>query len=102
MKNKATKIYSPYITTFGIGEAIKFMRNGHSVARKGWNGKGICIKMQKPDDNSFMTQEYIYIDTTNLQSFNKDAAKGRVPWVASQTDLLAEDYIIVEVSSQCE
>ncbi len=97
MKNKNVKIYSPNITTFGIGEAIKFMRNGYGVARKGWNGRGICIKMQKPDENSFMTQEYIYIDTTNLQTVNKDAKKGRVPWLPSQTDLLAEDYILVEV-----
>ena len=102
MRSRTTKIYSPNITTFGIGEAIKFMKNGHAVARKGWNGRGICIRMQKPDKKSLMTQEYIYIDTTNLQSFNKDAVKGRVPWVASQTDLLAEDYILVEVNNQCE
>ena len=98
MKVKTTKIYSPNITTFGIGEAIKFLRNGHAVARRGWNGKNICLRLQKPDKSSFMTQEYIYIDTTNLQSFNREAIKGRVPWVASQTDLLAEDYIIVEVN----
>lgn len=102
MRSKTTKIYSPNITTFGIGEAIKFLRNGHAVARRGWNGRNICLKLQKPDKNSFMTQEYIYIDTTNLQSFNREAVKGRVPWVASQTDILAEDYIIVEVSGQCE
>lgn len=99
MRTKPNKIYTPGITTFGIGEAIKFMRNGHAVARKGWNGRNICLRMQKPDKNSFMTQEYIYIDTTNLQSFNKEATKGRVPWVASQTDLLSEDYIIMEVNN---
>lgn len=98
MRNKQNKIYTPCITTFGIGEAIKFMRNGHAVARKGWNGRNICLRIQKPDKNSLMTQEYIYIDTTHLQSFNRDAVKGKVPWVASQTDLLAEDYVIMEVA----
>lgn len=39
-----------------------------------------------------MTHDYIYIDTTGLQTDNPDAPKDRVPWLASQTDMLAEDW----------
>ena len=80
--------------TFGL--AIEAMKKGKKVARKGWNGKGIFIELQLPDENSKMTQPYIYIDTTNLQTNNPDAPKCRVPWLASQTDMLAEDWFVVE------
>lgn len=34
------------------------------------------------------------IDTTGLQTQNTEAPKSRVPWLASQTDMLAEDWEI--------
>ena len=67
------------------------MQVGHKVARKGWNGKGIFIQLQIPDENSKMTQPYIYIDSTELITDNPKAPLGRVPWFASQTDMLATD-----------
>lgn len=80
--------------TFGL--AIEALKLGMKIARKGWNGNGIFIILQVPDEHSKMTQPYIYIDTLGLQTTNPNAPKGRVPWLASQTDLLAEDYYIVE------
>ena len=62
-------------------------------ARKGWNGKGIYIQMQVPDENSKMTLPYIYMVTNNLKSDNPDAPRGCVPWLASQTDMLCDDWI---------
>lgn len=81
--------------TFSFGEAIKYMKQGFSVKRKGWNGKGIFIKIQNPDQYSKMTHSYIYIDTTGLETNNPDAPKNRVPWLASQTDMLAIDWQLV-------
>lgn len=78
-----------------IGKAIELMKDGFAVKREGWNGNGIFIKLQKPDENSFMSAPYIYIDTTGLETKNPSAPKVRVPWLASQTDLLAEDWTIV-------
>lgn len=75
-----------------FGKAIEALKNGKKVARKGWNGKGIFIELQRPDENSKMTHPYIFIDTTGLQTDNPDAPKDRVPWLASQTDMLAEDW----------
>lgn len=79
-----------------FGEAIKALKTGKKVARAGWNGKGIFIELQRPDENSKMTHPYIFIDTTGLQTANVHAPKNRVPWLASQTDMLAEDWEVVE------
>jgi len=78
-----------------FGFAIEAMKKGKRVARKGWNGKGIFCELQTPDDNSKMSSPYIYIDTTGLQTDNPDAPKSLVPWLASQTDMLADDWQIV-------
>ena len=78
-----------------IGDAIERLRDGYKVKRSGWNGNGIYLMMQYPDEKSFMTQPYIFIDTTELVTNNQDAPKGRVPWLASQTDLLATDWEVV-------
>lgn len=81
---------------FSFGTAIEFMKVGKKVARTGWNGKGIFITIQTPDTNSKMTSPYIYIDTTGLETTNPDAPKSRVPWLASQTDMLSNDWVLVE------
>lgn len=81
-----------------FGEAIKLLKEGKRVQRRGWNGKGIFIELQRPDENSKMTHPYIYIDTTGLQTDNEHAPKNRVPWIASQTDMLAEDWKVVEIN----
>lgn len=77
-----------------FGDAIEALKKGFRVSRKGWNGKGIFLKLQVPDEHSKMTQPYIYIDTLGLLTDNPCAPKGRVPWLASQTDMLADDWII--------
>jgi len=78
-----------------FGEAIELLKENKKVARKGWNGKGIFIELQVPDEHSKMTSPYIFIDTTGLQTNNVDAPKSRVPWLASQTDMLSNDWLLV-------
>lgn len=72
------------------------LKAGRCCTRKGWNGKGIFIALQTPDKYSKMTCPYIYIDTTGLQTTNSNAPKGRVPWLASQTDMLATDWYVID------
>lgn len=79
-----------------FGEALTGLKAGKAMARKGWNGKGIFIKAQFPDENSKMTAPYIYIDSSGLQTSNPDAPKNCVPWLASQTDMFAEDWEVKE------
>ena len=75
-----------------FGQAIEELKAGRKCWRKNWNGKGVFIELQKPDEYSKMTSPYIYIDATKLQTDNSEAPKSRVPWVVSQTDVLAEDW----------
>lgn len=81
--------------TMRFGEALLQLQQGNRVTRKGWNGKGIYLELQYPESSNKMTQPYIYIVTTDLITNNPHSPKGIVPWVASQTDMLAEDWIIV-------
>jgi len=71
--------------TFGL--AIEAMKRGLRVARKGWNGKGMWLELQRPDEHSKMSLPYIYMSTVTGDL---------VPWLASQTDMLAEDWEVVE------
>lgn len=79
-----------------FGQALWNLKNGNKVRRKGWNGKGIFIELQKPDKYSKMTHPYIFIDSTGLQTDNINAPKNRVPWIASQTDMLSDDWEVCD------
>ena len=78
-----------------IGAMINVLKNGGKTARMGWNGSGIFLELQVPDEFSKMSEPYIYIDTTLLVTDNPIAIKGRVPWLASQTDILATDWVCI-------
>lgn len=69
----------------GMGWALGALRAGKKVARKGWNGKDQHLELQVPDEHSKMTLPYIFIVTVQGD---------RVPWLASQTDLLATDWVL--------
>lgn len=69
-----------------FGEAIFHLKKGERVARKGWNGKDMFLELQMPDEHSKMTLPYIYMSTVQGDL---------VPWLASQTDMLAEDWQLV-------
>jgi hypothetical protein len=66
-----------------FGEAIAAMRLGFRVTRTGWNGPGMWIALAVPDTASLMTLPFLYLRTTQGHL---------VPWLASQTDMLAEDW----------
>lgn len=70
-----------------FGWALDELRAGNFVQRRGWNGKGMYLGLQVPDDRSKMTLPYIYMYT---------ATGDLVPWLASQTDMLADDWQTVE------
>lgn len=70
-----------------FGEALELLKGGRAVSRMGWNGRGMWIKLQTPDAHSKMSLPYLYMRTVDGKL---------VPWLASQTDLLASDWVIVE------
>jgi len=69
--------------------ALKCLKRGKKLQRKGWNGKGLWIELQKPDSGSKMTLPYLFI---NYPNDSQNTPGARVPWLASQTDILAEDW----------
>ena len=70
-----------------FSEALEKLKQKMFIFREGWNGKNQRLKLQTPDENSKMTLPYIYITTEQGDL---------VPWIASQTDILADDWIMGE------
>lgn len=66
-----------------FGGALESMKAGRRVCRAGWNGRGMWCALQVPDEHSKMSLPYIYMRTVD---------GSLVPWLASQTDLLADDW----------
>ena len=73
-------------TAENFGQAIIALKEGKRVAREGWNGKNMWLKLQIPDENSKMQRPYIYM-------YPADGLL--VPWLASQTDILATDWVVL-------
>jgi hypothetical protein len=74
-------------TGMEIGQAVLWMRKGNRVSRAGWNGKDMWLAIQTPHAGpGQMDLPYVYIKTVD----NKN-----VPWLCSQTDLLATDWFVV-------
>lgn len=71
---------------FDFGHAIVNLRKGFKVQRAGWNGKGMWLALQAPDENSKMGHPYIYMSDVNGKLF---------PWNPNNLDLLAQDWNIV-------
>lgn len=69
-----------------FGDALEELKDGNKVSRTGWNGKGMWLHLQVPDAHSKMSLPYIYMSTVDGKL---------VPWLASQTDVLAEDWGVV-------
>jgi len=88
----------------GFGLAIVALKRGECVARKGWKGKGMFLTLQQGStvDGENMRNE-------GAKKFYEDAKCNIAPhidmkaadhtyvvgWLASQTDMLAEDWEIV-------
>ncbi len=99
------KSYRP-TEEMNFGLAIEAAKMGEKVARKGWNGKGIHIFLMdeavgssRPsfdgENCNERVQQFLAMDTTGLISDNEKAPRSVVPWLASQTDMLADDWFIV-------
>jgi len=74
--------------TIDFSNALACMKSGQSLARLGWNGKGMWVTLQTPDQNSKMTLPYFYMSVVG---------GSKVPWVASHSDILGEDWYVVVV-----
>lgn len=84
----------------GIGWAVKQMHDGAKVARAGWNGKGMFLyyvpEGQYPARTEVAKAEWGEDALVPYQAYvaMKTAQGTVVPWLCSQTDLLAIDWEI--------
>ena len=96
-----------------FGHAVELMKGGHRVARAGWNGKGMFLFLVKGEtvteaiNDCYGDPNRYDVSHTGYEKgepsmpvvdaiYMKTADNKLVPWLASQTDVLAEDWQIVE------
>jgi hypothetical protein len=73
-----------------FGSALEALKSGMKVSRSGWNGKKMWLSLVtnwvgnvQPDAEQFQLLNFIAMRTAQADI---------VPWLASQTDMLAEDW----------
>lgn len=93
---------------FDFSSAIRYIKAGTKACRKGWNGKGMFIYLNRgstEDKNKAIDgiPRYLFDDgdtgiSTRLPNINMRSASGATVtgWLASQTDMLAEDWMLAE------
>lgn len=79
---------------FDIGRAVEELRAGKKVRRAGWNGKGMYVFIVNGSEWTFTNGKN---DNFPLLPFiaMKTADDQVVPWLASQTDILARDWQVL-------
>lgn len=77
--------------------AIEFLKLGHKVSRIGWNGKGMYLVYFSPLEHGFADAFEIRGEMKPLLPFivMKTADDMYIPWLASQADMLSNDWEIV-------
>ncbi len=92
--------------TFGL--AIEALKAGKKVARAGWNGKGMWLILVAGTPNAALREGTPYREALGRESCeilphidmwttNAEGRRAMLPgWLASQTDMLAEDWAVVD------
>ena len=95
-----------------FGDALRALKAGKKVARSGWNGKGMWLSLSGPlggrlvPSDAFWSknnaeyaaqQEQFNGHATVLPCITMKTATGEIlmGWLASQTDMLAEDWEVL-------
>jgi len=96
--------------TFGM--ALEALKQGHKVARSGWNGKGMWLSLSGPVEGRVISPELFWsknnrdwaekrggalvLPCITMKTIDSSGREGiLMGWLASQTDILAEDWEIV-------
>ena len=82
-----------------FGESIENMKKGEKVARRGWNGKKQYIQLAtaisyKAPDGTIVNCEHDAIGNKAIAFVGTSGVQ--MGWLASQADMLAEDWELVE------
>ena len=82
-----------------FGDAIKLLKQGKKLQRQGWNGKGQYIELATNISYINANQEMINAEHEAIgnKAIEFVGTSGvQLGWLASQADMLAEDWIIKE------
>lgn len=85
-----------------FGLAIEALKKGQKVARRGWNGKGMFLYFVSADSYPVKTDAAkSHFGSSSMVPYRayiamKTVDNDVVPWVASQTDMLSDDWEIVQ------
>jgi hypothetical protein len=84
-----------------FGQALEALKNGSKVARSGWNGKGMWLFYVPGDQWAFGQVPALTRADRDGNHYKpwygmKTADNGLVPWLASQSDIDATDWVVVE------
>ena len=82
-----------------FGKAIQYLKEGKRVQRNGWNGKNQYIELAtnisyKNSKNEIINAEHQAIGNIAIAFVGTSGVQ--LGWLASQADMLAEDWEIVE------
>lgn len=86
-----------------FSDALSAIKDGKRVARNGWNGKGMFLFLVAGSNFTVNREPLLSIlgegaEATYRPHIDMKDAEGKiVPWLASQTDLLAEDWEVVSI-----
>ena len=85
--------------TFGFGDAIRYLKRGLKVARKGWNGKKQYIQLASgisyvTADGQLVNCEHDAIGNQAIAFIGTSGVQ--MGWLASQADMLAEDWVFAD------
>lgn len=86
------------VNTFSFGEAIKYLKRGMRVKRRGWNGKNQYIELAsnisyQNTDGDIVNCEHNAIGNMAIAFVGTSGVQ--MGWLASQADMLAEDWVFV-------
>lgn len=101
LKQGWIKEVSPY---FSFSKALDLLKQGEKITRKGWNGKGMWIiytpgrVIENLEPSSFYDKCGFEAPVTITGHIDMKAEDGSmvVGWLASQTDLFADDWMIAQ------
>jgi hypothetical protein len=92
------------LCNLGFGAALEILKAGKRVARKEWNGHDMWLVLVPGSDaltveaGRPLAKAGLAVGTVfdYLPHIDMWTAHALVPWLASQTDILAEDWLLVE------
>ena len=87
------------VATFGFDEAVKYLKRGFKVKRKGWNGKKQYIQLAtgisyKDASGDVINCEHDAIGNMAIAFVGTSGVQ--MGWLASQADMLAEDWVFAD------